>query len=143
MLERIPIIKIGDALIVSVQGDVTDQLAETLQQDLADRIVQTGAHGVMLEISSLPVVDSFMGRMLATIASTARILDADTVIVGMQPEVAITIVELGLPLQGIRTALNVEKGMALIERGLAERMGRAEVGRVAAPAQAGDDAAPA
>ena len=118
-MERIPILKMGDCLLVSIQVDMHDRLAVTLQEELTDRIVATRARGVLIDISMLDVVDSFIGRMLGNIASMAKILDADTVVVGMQPSVAITLVELGLSLQGVRTALNVEKGMDLL-RGFME-----------------------
>jgi rsbT antagonist protein RsbS len=104
----------GDSLLVSIQVDMHDRLALTLQDDLTDRIVRDCARGVLIDISSLEVVDSFIGRMLANIAAMARVLDAQTVVVGMRPAVAITLVELGLSLRGVRTALNVEKGMRLI-----------------------------
>ena len=113
-MERIPILKMGDSLLVSIQVDMHDRLAMTLQDDLTSRIVATRAKGVLIDISSLEVVDSFIGRMLANIAAMARILDARTVVVGMRPAVAITLVELGLSLAGVRTALNVEQGMKLI-----------------------------
>ena len=115
-MERIPILKMGRSLIVSIQVDMHDRLAMTLQDDLTARIVATRARGVLIDISGLEIVDSFIGRMLANIAAMARILDARTVVVGMRPAVAITLVELGLSLPGVETALNVEKGMALIER---------------------------
>jgi rsbT antagonist protein RsbS len=117
-VERIPILKMGAFLLVSIQVDMHDRLAMTLQDDLTERITQTGAHGVLIDISSLEIVDSFIGRMLANIAAMARILDAHTVLVGMQPAVAITLVELGLSLPGVRTALNVEKGMRLLQQSL-------------------------
>lgn len=113
-MERIPILKMGDSLLVTIQVDMHDRLAMTLQEDLTTRIVQHRARGVLIDISSLEVVDSFMGRMLANIAAMSRVLDAQTVVVGMRPAVAITLVELGLSLHGVRTALNVEKGMQLI-----------------------------
>jgi rsbT antagonist protein RsbS len=118
-MERIPILKLDDFLLVSIQVDMHDQLAMTLQDDLTDRIVRTSAHGVLVDISALDVVDSFIGRMLGNIAAMSRVLDADTVVVGMRPAVAITLVELGLSLPGIRTALNVDKGMELLRKGRA------------------------
>ena len=119
-MERIPILKMGDNLLVSIQVDMHDRLALTLQDDLTQRIVTTHAKGVLIDISSLEVVDSFIGRMLANIAAMARVLDARTVVVGMRPAVAITLVELGLSLSGVRTALNVEQGMRLIRSVQAE-----------------------
>lgn len=110
-MERIPILKMGEFLLVTIQVDMHDRLALTLQDDLTSQIVKFGAHGVLIDISALEIVDSFIGRMLASIASMAHLLDAETVVVGMQPAVAITLVELGLPMRGIRTALDVEKGM--------------------------------
>ena len=115
-MERIPILKLDDFLLVSIQVDMHDQLAMTLQDDLTDRIVRTHARGVLVDISALDVVDSFIGRMLGNIAAMSRVLDADTVVVGMRPAVAITLVELGLSLPGIRTALNVDKGMELLRK---------------------------
>lgn len=114
-MEHIPILKLGDFLLVSIQVDMHDRLALTLQDDLTEQIVKTRARGVLIDISSLEIVDSFMGRMLGNIAEMATLLDANTVVVGMQPAVAITLVELGLSLKGVRTALNVEKGMALLQ----------------------------
>ena len=114
-MERIPILKMGRFLLVTVQVDMHDRLAMTLQDDLTQRIVQTGAQGVLIDISALEVVDSFIGRMLGNTASMSRILDAETVVVGMRPAVAITLVELGLSLTGVRTALNVEAGMSLLQ----------------------------
>src|SRR5882757_4042842 len=104
----------GEFLLVTIQVDMHDRLAIALQDDLTNRISQTGAHGVLIDISSLEIVDSFIGRMISNIAAMARVLDAQTVVVGMQPAVAITLVELGLSLEGVRTALNVDKGMALL-----------------------------
>lgn len=113
-MDRIPILRMGDVLLVSIQIDMQDQTALALQDDLAERIASTGASGVMIDISALEVVDSFVGRMLVTISGIARILSAATVVVGMQPAVAITLVELGLSLGGVRTAMTVERGMALL-----------------------------
>src|SRR5215213_5564177 len=115
-MERIPILKVGEFLLVSIQVDMHDQLALTLQDDLTQQIVKTGVHGVLIDISALDMVDSFIGRMLANIASMSRVLDAETVVVGMRPAVAITLVELGMSLRGVRTALNVERGMELLAR---------------------------
>src|ERR1700759_1537560 len=110
-MERIPILKMGEFLLVTIQVDMHDRLALTLQDDLTSQIVKQRARGVLIDISTLEMVDSFIGRMLGGIAGMARLLDAQTVVVGMQPSVAITLVELGLSMQGIRTALDVEKGM--------------------------------
>lgn len=121
-MDRIPILKLGSALLVSIQTDIHDRLARALEEDLSTRIVATGARGVMIDISGLEIVDSFMGRMLDNIAAVSRLLDADTVVVGMRPAVAITLVELGLSLTGVKTALNVERGMALIGSGQYEDM---------------------
>ena len=118
-MERIPILKIGRLLLVTIQVDMHDRLALALQDDLTTRIAQSGARGVLIDISSLDVVDSFIGRVLANIAAMSRVLDAQTVVVGMQPAVAITLVELGLSLPGVRTALNVERGMELLRVALA------------------------
>ena len=115
-MDRIPILKLGDALLVTVQVDMHDQIATALEEDLTARIVQVGARGVLIDISALEIVDSFIGRMLDNIAAVSRILDADTVVVGMRPAVAITLVELGLSLAGVKTALDVDRGMALIRR---------------------------
>jgi rsbT antagonist protein RsbS len=128
-MERIPILKMGDYLLVTIQVDMHDRLAMSLQDDLTQRIVSTRARGVLIDISSLDVVDSFIGRMLGHIASMSRILDADTVVVGMRPAVAITLVELGLSLPGIRTALNVEKGMDLLRRARLDDRGDSGEGR--------------
>ena len=116
-MEKIPVLKMGGFLLVTIQVDMHDQLAMALQDDLTARITTTRAHGVLIDISSLEVVDSFIGRMLANIAAMARVLDARTVVVGMRPAVAITLVELGLSLPGVRTALNIEQGMKLIRAG--------------------------
>ena len=113
-MDRIPILRMGEFLLVTIQVDMHDRLAMSLQDDLTTRISETGARGVLIDISSLETVDSFIGRMLGKIASMSRVMDADTVVVGMQPEVAITLVELGLSLPGVRTALNVERGMDLL-----------------------------
>lgn len=113
-MDNIPILKIGNALLVTIQVDMHDRLATQLQEDLTTRIVQHRSRGVLIDISALEIVDSFIGRMLANIASVSRLLDADTVVVGMRPEVAITLVELGLGLPGVKTALNAERGLALI-----------------------------
>ncbi|MEU4572772.1 STAS domain-containing protein [Nonomuraea sp. ATR24] len=114
-MERVPILKLGDILIISIQVDLEDQSVLALQEDLADRVVSTGARGVIIDITAVEIVDSFIGRMLATIAAMSRMLDAETVVVGMRPAVAITLVELGLSLGGVRTALDLEKGVALLE----------------------------
>ncbi len=137
-MDRIPILKMGEFLLVTIQVDMHDRLALQLQDDLTDRIAATGARGVLIDISALEMVDSFMGRMIANIAGMARILDAHTVVTGMQPAVAITLVELGLTLTGVRTALNVARGMSLLrslldaEDGLARKAvadgGDADVG---------------
>lgn len=114
MTESVPILKIGSTLLVSIQVDLQDDSALQLQEDLADRIVRTGARGVIIDISGLEIVDSFIGRMLASIAGISRVLDATTVVVGMRPAVAITMVELGLSLGGVRTALDVERGLRML-----------------------------
>ena len=115
-MEQIPILMVGDCLLVSIQVDMHDQLALALQDSLMTKIVDTNARGVMIDISALEIVDSFIGRMLNNIAAMSRVLDAVTVVVGMQPAVAITLVELGLGLTGVKTALDVDKGLALIRR---------------------------
>lgn len=115
-MERIPILRMGETLLVTIQVDMQDQTALQLQDDLADKIAKTGASGVMIDITALEIVDSFVGRMLSSISRIARILSATTVVVGMQPAVAITLIELGLSLEGVRTALNVERGMELLRR---------------------------
>lgn len=116
-MERIPILKMGRLLLVTIQVDMHDRLAMTLQEDLTSRIVSDRATGVLIDISALDIVDSFIGRMISNTAAMAKILDAKTVLVGMQPAVAITLVELGLTLDGVSTALNVERGIKLLERG--------------------------
>ena len=116
MSDRVPIIKIGELLLVSIQVDLSDETTIALQEDLSNRIVDTGAHGVIIDISALEIVDSFVGRMLATIASMSRVLDAETVVVGMRPAVAITLAELGLTLGGVRTALNAEKAFDMLRQ---------------------------
>lgn len=115
-MEKIPILRMGRYLLVTIQVDMHDRLAMQLQEDLTTKISQTQARGVLIDISALDIVDSFIGRMLADIAGMSRILDAQTVVVGMQPAVAITLVELGLALPGVRTALDVERGMKLLEQ---------------------------
>lgn len=119
-MERIPILQMGEFLLVTIQVDMHDQLALTLQDDLTSQIEQTGARGVLIDISALEIVDSFIGRMIANISGMSRILDAETVVVGMQPAVAITLVELGLSLPGVKTALNVERGMQYLARARTE-----------------------
>jgi rsbT antagonist protein RsbS len=113
-VDRIPILKMGPYLLVTIQVDMHDRLALSLQEDLTDRIAATRAKGVLMDISSLEVVDSFIGRMIGNIAAMSKVLDAETVVVGMRPAVAITLVELGLSLPGVRTALDVDRGMALL-----------------------------
>ena len=120
-MERIPILKIGRFLLVTIQVDMHDRLAMTLQDDLTNRIVKDHASGVLIDISSLEIVDSFIGRMIAHIAGVSRVLDAETVVVGMRPAVAITLVELGMTLDGVRTALNVDTGMAMLTASLADK----------------------
>jgi len=114
-MERIPILQMGKFLLVTIQVDMHDQLALTLQDDLSDRISKTSARGVLIDISALDMVDSFIGRMISTISGLSKIMDAETMLVGMQPAVAITLVELGLTLPGVSTALNVERGMKLLQ----------------------------
>ncbi|MGZ4495078.1 MAG: STAS domain-containing protein [Nocardioides sp.] len=118
-MERIPILRIGDILLVSIQVDLQDHIALALEEDLAAEIVDSTATGVLIDISGLEIVDSFIGRMISTMASVSRVLDAETVVVGMRPAVAITLVELGLSLSGVRTALNVDRGLAMLN---AERL---------------------
>ncbi|WP_242207243.1 MULTISPECIES: STAS domain-containing protein [unclassified Pseudomonas] len=118
-MERIPILQMGDFLLVTIQVDMHDQLALTLQDDLSERISKTSARGVLIDISALDMVDSFIGRMIGTISGLSKIMDAETVLVGMQPAVAITLVELGMTLPGVSTALNVERGMKLLRERVA------------------------
>lgn len=113
-MDRIPILKMGDFLLVTIQVDLYDQLAETLESDLVNMVRKYGSKGVLIDISAVSIIDSFMGRILGNISVMSKIMDAETVVVGMQPAVAITLVELGLPLKGIHCALNVEKGMELL-----------------------------
>jgi rsbT antagonist protein RsbS len=115
-VDRIPILRMGEFLLVTIQVDMHDRLALALQDDLTTKIVATRARGVMIDISALEIVDSFIGRMLANIAQMSRVLDARTVVTGMRPAVAITLVELGMSLEGVQTALNVERGMALLRQ---------------------------
>ena len=119
-MDRIPILKMGEFLLVTIQVDMHDRLATALEEDLTAKIVTHGAKGVLIDISALEMVDSFIGRMFDNIAAVSRILDAETVVVGMRPAVAITLVELGLSLPGVKTALNVERGFELISRRLAD-----------------------
>ncbi|MFJ4764904.1 STAS domain-containing protein [Streptomyces diastaticus] len=125
MTERVPVLQISDVLLVSIQVDLEDHTVLDLQDDLSKRIVDTGARGVVIDISALEIVDSFVGRMLATVAAMSRMLGAETVVVGMRPAVAITLVELGLTLGGVRTALNLEAGLAALRRAVhTEQPGR-------------------
>lgn len=128
-MERIPILRMGEFLLVTIQVDMHDRLVTALQEDLTSQIAASGAHGVLIDISSLDMVDSFIGRMIGTIAGMSRVLDAETVVVGMRPAVAITLVELGLSLPGVRTALDVEKGMVLLRAATRRRLGEASDGR--------------
>jgi rsbT antagonist protein RsbS len=120
-MDRVPILPLGDVLLVSIQMDLQDESVVALQEDLAERIVASGAAGVVIDISAVEIVDSFIGRMFATIASLSKVLDAETVVVGMRPAVAITLVELGLSLEGVRTALDLERGLAVLRQRGAER----------------------
>lgn len=129
-MEHIPILRMGQFLIVTIQVDMHDRLAMALQDDLTSRIVETAARGVLIDISSLDMVDSFIGRMIGNIAGMSRVLDAETVVVGMRPAVAITLVELGLALPGVRTALDVEKGMALLRSATTQHAGEEDDDRV-------------
>lgn len=116
MSEHVPVLQVGQVLLVSIQRDLDDHTVMNLQEDLAAKVVETGAHGVVIDITAVEIVDSFVGRMLATIAAISRMLDAHTVVVGMRPAVAITLVELGLSLGGVRTALTLQKGLQVLER---------------------------
>lgn len=118
-MEKIPILKMGKFLLVTIQVDLYDRLAENLEADLVQMVNKSGARGVLIDISAVSIIDSFMGRILGNIATMSKILDAETVVVGMQPAVAITLVELGLPLKGVYSALNVEKGMKLLQTKIA------------------------
>lgn len=120
-MEKIPILRMGNLLLVTIQVDLYDRLAETLEADLVLMIKKTGAQGVLIDISAVSIIDSFMGRIIGNIATMSKIMDAETVVVGMQPAVAITLVELGLPLNGVLTALNVEKGMDLLKNKIATK----------------------
>ena len=120
-MERIPILRMGEILLVTIQVDMHDHLVVALQEDLTDRIIAASARGVLIDISALEIVDSFIGRMLGQIAAMSTILDARTVVVGMSPAVAITLVELGMELPGVQTSLNVEKGMKLLQRSMTDR----------------------
>lgn len=120
-MERIPILQMGEFLLVTIQVDMHDELALRLQDDLTERISRTSAHGVLIDISALDMVDSFIGRMIASIAGLSRLMDAETMVVGMQPAVAITLVELGLTLPGVSTALNVERGMHQLRQRVVRR----------------------
>ncbi|MFF8532298.1 STAS domain-containing protein [Streptomyces sp. SAS_267] len=126
MTERVPVLRIGQVLLVSIQTDLDDQSVMLLQDDLAAKVVETGAHGVVIDITAVDIVDSFVGRMLSTIASISRLLDAQTVVVGMRPAVAITLVELGLSLGGVRTALSLDKGLRVLEQARATAHGESE-----------------
>jgi rsbT antagonist protein RsbS len=126
---RVPILRIGGVLLVSIQVDLQDHIALQLQDDLSQRIVETGAKGVLIDISALEIVDSFVGRMISMTAAVSRVLDAETVVVGMQPAVAITLVELGLTLDGVRTALDVDRGLAILARREGASTPLAEVAR--------------
>jgi rsbT antagonist protein RsbS len=121
MSQQVPILRLGGVLLLSIQVDLQDDDVLALQEELAARIVDTGAHGVIIDISAVDIVDSFIGRMFSSVAALSRVLDAETVVVGMRPAVAITLAELGLSLEGVRTALNLEKGLAILESVIADR----------------------
>lgn len=120
-MEKIPILRMGNLLLVTIQVDLYDRLAENLEADLVHMINKTSAQGVLIDISAVSIIDSFMGRIIGNIATMSKILDAETVVVGMQPAVAITLVELGLPLKGVLSALNVEKGIQLLSNKIQEK----------------------
>ncbi|BDP42627.1 anti-sigma factor antagonist [Deinococcus aetherius] len=128
-MDRLPILRLGDCLLVTIQVDLHDRLALTLQDDLTNAIARTGARGVLIDISALDIVDSYIGRVLGNIAAMSRVLDAETMIVGMQPAVAITLVELGVTWQHVRTALNVDQGMRRLRASIDGPRGRPEGGR--------------
>jgi rsbT antagonist protein RsbS len=127
-MEKIPILRMGNLLLVTIQVDLYDRLAENLEADLVHMINKTGAQGVLIDISAVSIIDSFMGRIIGNIATMSKILDAETVVVGMQPAVAITLVELGLPLKGVLSALNVEKGIELLSNKIQNKDNVEEVG---------------
>ncbi|MFE2301138.1 STAS domain-containing protein [Streptomyces sp. NPDC059445] len=137
MTERVPVLQIGQVLLVSIQTDLDDQSVMLLQDDLAAKVVETSAHGVVIDITAVDIVDSFVGRMLATIASISRLLDAQTVVVGMRPAVAITLVELGLSLGGVRTALTLDKGLRLLRQARAQSLGESDPDVAAGPGSDG------
>ncbi|MEV7729360.1 STAS domain-containing protein [Streptomyces sp. NPDC087917] len=138
MSEQVPVLRIGQVLLVSIQTDLDDQAVMLLQDDLAAAVVESGAHGVVIDITAVEIVDSFVGRMLSTIASISRLLDAQTVVVGMRPAVAITLVELGLSLGGVQTALTLDKGLRMLERAHVVAMG---LDQARSPAESGDEGA--
>ena len=138
MSSLVPVLRLGDALLVSIQVDLQDDDVMALQESLAERIVETGARGVIIDISAVDIVDSFIGRMFSSIAALSRVLDAETVVVGMRPAVAITLVELGLSLEGVRTALDLQKGLGILERVMRARGPLEEV----APADPDDEPVP-
>lgn len=127
-MERIPVLQVEEFLLVSVQVDMQDRLALALQEDLSQRLVASGAQGVLIDISALDIVDSFIGRVIANIAAVARLMDAETVVVGMRPAVAMTLVELGLTLPGVRTALNIDQGMRQLRRAVGDTAGESAEG---------------
>lgn len=127
-MERIPILRMGNLLLVTIQVDLYDRLAESLEADLVQMINKTNAHGVLIDISAVSIIDSFMGRILGNIATMSKVLDAETIVVGMQPAVAITLVELGLPLKGVLSALNVDKGIEVLKVKIAQREGSEDEG---------------